>query len=273
MNRDTAVRFKNEGNAFFKQKKWAKAIEKYTRGVQVDPTYHVLYSNRSQAYYNSGKYAEAAKDGEYCIKTSPKDFVKGYHRRANALFALRDYQGALATCKKAESNGFRGNRDINSMYSKCAPLAKKQEDDRLSKLTGHAKSKGFGNKFFKAGQYERAIEFYDKVCKSLRDESCSDKDKAILISCLNNRALCYMQQQNYRQVILDTTRSIGLNGDPSNYKAYFRRATALEGIEKYRSALADIRVCTQAQPTWDAANKAQYRLDQAVRTLKKTTSS
>lgn len=82
-----------------------------------------------------------------------------------------------------------------------------------------------------------------------------------------------MQQQNYRQVIMDTTRSIALDGSSANIKAYFRRATAFEGVEKYRSALADIRVCTAAKPSWDAANKAQYRLDQAVRTLKQATSA
>merc|ERR1711965_1253412 len=112
-------------------------------------------------------------------------------------------------------------------------------------------------KFFGEGRYEDAIQHYTAVCNKLSDEVSGD-DKKTLISCLNNRALCWMQQQNYRQVIMDTSRSIGLDDTKANIKAYFRRATAF----------ADIRVCTQAMPGWDAANKAQYRLDQAVRTLK-----
>merc|ERR1719399_735821 len=268
---DLGVRFKNEGNAFFKKKDWANAIKKYTEGVSVDPTYHVLYSNRSQAYYNSGDYTAAAADGIKCIKTSPKTFVKGYHRLANAQFKLKDFKGALATCKKAEKAGFRGNRDINRMYSKVAPLARKQEEEELAKLTGHAKSKAYGNKYFKEGQYEKAIGYYTEVVDGLTDR-CTGEDRAILISSLNNRALCWMQQQNYHQVIADTSRSIGLDDSAANVKAYFRRATAFEGVEKYRSALSDIRVCTGAQPGWEAANNAQYRLDQAVRTLKKASS-
>jgi len=197
--------------------------------------------------------------------------VKGYHRLANAQFQLKDYKGALDTCKKAESKGFRGNRDINNMYAKCNPLAKKQEEAMIAALKGNARHKAEGNSFFKGGRYEMAIEKYSKVINNLSNE-CEGEDKKILLSCLNNRALCYMQQQNYRQVIMDTTQSIEIDNSKNNVKAYFRRATALEGIEKYRSALADIRFCTQAQPTWDAANKAQYRLDQAVRTLKKATS-
>lgn len=268
---DVAVRFKNEGNAFFKKKDWANAIRKYSEGVACDANYHVLYSNRSQAYFNSGDFAAAAADGVLCIKCSPKTFVKGYHRLANAQFAMKEYKGALATCKKAESKGFRGNKDINNMYSKCAPLARKQEEAELARLTGHAKSKAYGNKYFKEGQYEQAIGHYTKVCDGLTDR-CTGDDKQTLISCLNNRALCWMQQQNYHQVISDTSRSIGIDDDAkTNVKAYFRRATAFEGVEKYRSALADIRVCTGAQPTWKAANDAQYRLDQAVRTLKKAT--
>jgi len=268
---DLAVRFKNEGNAFFKKKNWAKAIQKYTEGVAVDATYHVLYSNRSQAYYNCGDFEKAAADGLACIRCSPKTFVKGYHRLANAQFALKKYKEALATCKTAETKGFRGNRDINNMYNKCAPLAKKQEEDELAKLKGNAKFKALGNNFFKQGRYEDAIAQYNKVCSGLDESRCSDDDKKTLVSCLNNRALCWMQQQNYRQVIMDTTRSIGIDDSANNIKAFFRRATAFEGVEKYRSALADIRICTAAKPGWDAANKAQYRLDQAVRTLKKAT--
>merc|ERR1719198_808612 len=153
----------------------------------IDNTYHILYSNRSQAYFNSQKYEEAAQDGKWCIRTSPKDFVKGYHRLANAQFALKDYKGALATCKKAEQNGFRGNRDINSMYAKCQPLAKQQEAAELAKLTGIARLKAEGNGFFKNSRYQDAIEKYSQVCDKLTDE-CSAEDKAILISCLNNRA-------------------------------------------------------------------------------------
>jgi len=267
---DAAVRLKNEGNAFFKQRNWAAAIKKYTEGVAVDASYHVLYSNRSQAYYNSKMYKEAAADGRACISTSPKTFVKGYHRLANAQFALRDYKGALQTCKTAESKGFRGNKDILTMYEKCAPLAKQQEQAEIARLTGNAKFKALGNQFFKQGRYEDAIRNYTKVCDNLAD-SATGEDSKTLVSCLNNRALCWMQQQNYRQVIMDTTRSIGIDDSANNIKAYFRRATAFEGVEKYRSALADIRICTQAKPGWDAANKAQYRLDQAVRTLKKRT--
>jgi len=258
----------SEGNGYFSRKEWTRAIAKYSEGVAVDRTYHVLYSNRSQAYYNCGKYKEAAADGLACIRVNPK-FLKGYHRLANAQFALKQYKGALETCKTAEKNGFRGNADILNMYNKCAPLAKKQEQEELAGLTGHARSKAEGNQFFKQGRYEDAIVRYNKVCDNLGD-SCTGEDRQTLISCLNNRALCWMQQQNYRQVIMDTTRSIGIDDSKANIKAYFRRATAFEGVEKYRSALADIRVCTQAKPGWEAANKAQYRLDQAVRTLKST---
>lgn len=265
-----AVAFKNEGNNFFKKKQYAKAIEKYTEGIKADPSYHVLYSNRSQAYFNLGMFDKAAADGLSCIRTSPKTFVKGYHRLANAQFAMKKYKEALQTCKTAENKGFRGNRDINNMYNKCAPLAKKQQAEEIARLTGYAKYKAVGNQLFSEGRYEDAILEYNKVCSGVDEtkKSCSAEDKKILVSALNNRALCYMQQQNYRQVIMDTTRSIGIDDSSANIKAYFRRATAFEGMEKYRSALEDIRKCTAAKSNWEAANNAQYRLDQAVRTLK-----
>lgn len=262
---DTAETLKNKGNGFFKAKNWGEAIGWYTKSVELDSNYHVSYSNRSQAYFQLGDYENAKKDGQSCVRVKP-DFVKGYHRLGNAQFALRDYQGALQTCKLAEKRGFRGNRDITNLYDKVGPLAEKAKAAAMAKLTGPARWKAEGNALFKSARYEDAIVQYTKAVQGVGDEPKNDEEKAILVDCHNNRAVCYMQQQNYRQVIQDCTSALDV--EPGNLKALFRRSMAFEGLEKYRSALSDIRECCVKKPDWAAANKAQHRIGKAVRMLK-----
>lgn len=254
---------KNTGNGFFKQKNWPEAIKWYTKSLEVDPTYHVSYSNRSQAYYQLGDFENAKKDGSLCVKHKP-EFVKGYHRLGNAQFALRDYEGSLSTCKLAEKRGFRENRDIKALYERVQPLAEQAKQAALRSLTGAARFKAEGNELFKASRYEEAIE---KYTKALETPPKTPEEISVAIDSYNNRAVCWMQQQNYRQVIADTTAVLDL--DSGNLKALFRRAMAFEGLEKYRSALEDIRACCVRKPDWAAANKAQHRIGNAVRMLKK----
>ena len=52
------------------------------QAIEADSTYHVAYSNRSQAYYKLGDFQKAANDGQLCVNAKP-DWPKGYHRCAN----------------------------------------------------------------------------------------------------------------------------------------------------------------------------------------------
>ena len=75
---------KNEGNAFFKDKRYKEAIQKYTEAIALDPSDVTFYSNRSACYAALEMWNEAAEDGRMCIITDKK-FVKGYFRQAIAL--------------------------------------------------------------------------------------------------------------------------------------------------------------------------------------------
>ena len=41
---------------------YENAIQDYDRAIQLDPNFATAYNNRSDAYYNLGKYAEADAD-------------------------------------------------------------------------------------------------------------------------------------------------------------------------------------------------------------------
>eukprot|EP01129_Flabellula_baltica_P012597 TRINITY_DN5704_c0_g1_i1.p1 TRINITY_DN5704_c0_g1~~TRINITY_DN5704_c0_g1_i1.p1 ORF type:complete len:586 (+),score=169.19 TRINITY_DN5704_c0_g1_i1:23-1759(+) len=82
-----AVEYKNLGNAQLQQQNYEGAIEQYTLGIECDPTNHILFSNRSAAYHNLGKYQEALEDANKVIEINPQ-FWKGYSRKGLALLSL-----------------------------------------------------------------------------------------------------------------------------------------------------------------------------------------
>lgn len=81
-----AAALKEQGNAFLGNKKFAKAIEKYTEAIALTPGNHVLYSNRSGVLLELGRVAEALADAEMCVKLLPT-WPKGYYRLGIAFEA------------------------------------------------------------------------------------------------------------------------------------------------------------------------------------------
>ncbi|OQR95517.1 hypothetical protein THRCLA_22127 [Thraustotheca clavata] len=250
---------KNEGNEFFKRKDYAHAIEKYSEAIALDVTNHVYFSNRSAAYAGLNQFAEAAADGEQCIKLNPK-FVKGYHRQALGLKGLKDYAKALEVLKAGQRVDFNNN-DLNKLINEIEPLLAKAQTAKRAGM-GHAeKLKEQGNDLFKSAQFEKAIEVYTEAI-----DSCDKDSSPLAISCYNNRAACHQQLSNFSAVIRDCSHVLEL--EPNNQKALLRRGLAYEGLERYRLALQDIRALLALDPSIEIANKAQHRIGAAVRALK-----
>lgn len=49
-SKEEAVAFKNQGNEAIKAHDWQKAIELYTKAIELDPTQALFYSNRAQVW-------------------------------------------------------------------------------------------------------------------------------------------------------------------------------------------------------------------------------
>lgn len=77
INPELSAKAKEEGNEFFKKQNYPEAVKSYTEAILRDPTNHVNYSNRAQAYIKLLALPEALKDSEKCIELNPK-FGKSY---------------------------------------------------------------------------------------------------------------------------------------------------------------------------------------------------
>uniref|UniRef100_A0A672M5F8 Mitochondrial import receptor subunit TOM70 n=1 Tax=Sinocyclocheilus grahami TaxID=75366 RepID=A0A672M5F8_SINGR len=94
-------------------------------------------------------------------------------------------------------------------------------------------AKNKGNKYFKAGKYEQAIQCYTEAISL-----CPKEQKGDLSTFYQNRAAAYEQQLKWTEVIQDCSQAVELN--PCYVKALFRRAKALEKLGNKKECLEDV---------------------------------
>lgn len=117
-----AERFKEEANEYFKNQVFDKAIELYTKAIDLNPTVAVYYGNRSIAYLKTEYFGCALKDASKAIMLD-KNYVKGYYRRAAAYMSLGKFKLAskdYKTVTKARPN----DKDAMEKYTECCKILK-----------------------------------------------------------------------------------------------------------------------------------------------------
>ncbi|CAH9102598.1 unnamed protein product [Cuscuta epithymum] len=90
---------KSKGNAAFSAGKFEEAVNHFTEAINLAPTNHVLFSNRSAAYASLGNFSDALSDAQKTVELKP-DWSKGYSRLGAAHLGLRNYEGAIAAYRK-----------------------------------------------------------------------------------------------------------------------------------------------------------------------------
>ncbi|RNA29186.1 serine threonine- phosphatase 5 [Brachionus plicatilis] len=115
--------YKDQGNQYFKDLKYSKAIESYTLAIENNPNESSYYGNRSFAYLKSEFYGYALSDADKSIELDPK-YVKGYYRRASANLALGKFKLALKDYEfvvKTRPN----DKDALQKLKECEKICKK----------------------------------------------------------------------------------------------------------------------------------------------------
>lgn len=106
----------------FLDQEYDKAIELYTKAIDLDSSVAVYYGNRSIAYLRTECFGYALTDASKAIELDNK-YVKGYYRRAAAYMSLGKFQLALKDYKtvvKARPN----DKDALARYTECSKVIK-----------------------------------------------------------------------------------------------------------------------------------------------------
>ncbi|KAG5344223.1 PPP5 phosphatase, partial [Acromyrmex heyeri] len=114
--------YKEEANEYFKNQVYDKAIELYTKAIELNPSVAIYYGNRSIAYLRTEYFGYALTDASTAIMLD-KNYVKGYYRRAAAYMSLGKFKLALMDYKtvvKARPN----DKDASDRCSECSKMIK-----------------------------------------------------------------------------------------------------------------------------------------------------
>ncbi|KAB2067134.1 hypothetical protein ERO13_A09G195100v2 [Gossypium hirsutum] len=90
---------KAKGNAAFSSGDFNTAVKHFTEAINLSPSNHVLYSNRSAAYASLHQYDSALSDAKKTVDLKP-DWSKGYSRLGAAHLGLHQYEDAVSGYKK-----------------------------------------------------------------------------------------------------------------------------------------------------------------------------
>lgn len=100
-----------------------KAIEFYSKAIELDPSVAVYYGNRSISYLKMECFGYALTDASKALELD-KNYLKGYYRRATAYMSLGKFKQALRdyeTVTKAKPT----DKDAKMKFVECNKIVKK----------------------------------------------------------------------------------------------------------------------------------------------------
>lgn len=108
------------GNKKFKEADWPAAVEAYSDMVKRAPDDPRGYSNRAACFIKLLSFPSAVSDCDTAIAKDEK-FVRAYLRKAQALFAMREYNKCIDVCALASTidEGGKNAREIEAQSQKA----------------------------------------------------------------------------------------------------------------------------------------------------------
>jgi len=248
MSKAAAQAKKNEGNNFFKVKKYPEAIEMYSAAIALDPSDVTFYSNRSACYAALNKWQEAFDDGRQCVITD-KSFVKGYYRAALACQNLENLDGALDFVKRGLGIDST-NADLKKMVKEIEEV---QRGSKIDALTSQAEKQLADNDIYGAYKTcdaalridptnaklnklnDRVKPLYERAEKS-RISSLDPKEKQ------KEQADAMFKAAKFEEAIKAYTQCINNISDKSSelaLKCYNNRAACFKQLSNFDGTIED----------------------------------
>jgi len=163
-----SIALMNRGLAYADLGQWEKAIDDYSRVLEIDPTYVETYDNRGVAYCNLNQWEKAIDDFSKAIKID-SNFLRAYYNRGIAYGKIGPMDKSIADYSRLieiypKSDKAYANRGVD--YFKLGQLDKAIVDYSMAILINPKYTDAYYNRglaYGKLGNWENAIADYSRV--------------------------------------------------------------------------------------------------------------
>ncbi|MCX5694524.1 MAG: tetratricopeptide repeat protein [Candidatus Omnitrophica bacterium] len=114
-----AAPYTNRGNAYYRQGNFAQAIFDYTQAAAIFPGYTTAYYNRGNTYYRQGNFAQAISDYTRATVIDPS-YAEAYLNRGFAYYLEKEYDKAWIDVHKIERLGYAVHPDFLNALKKAS---------------------------------------------------------------------------------------------------------------------------------------------------------
>ncbi|MDC1203390.1 tetratricopeptide repeat protein [Crocinitomicaceae bacterium] len=95
--------YRNRGIIYRNQEKYQKAIDDFTKTIDLDPNTASRYIDRANCYRDMNENEKALEDYDMAIQVDPKDAENWYWRGSFLFYFMSDYKGAIRDLEKSIS--------------------------------------------------------------------------------------------------------------------------------------------------------------------------
>ncbi|KAB8338965.1 hypothetical protein FH972_021905 [Carpinus fangiana] len=124
-----AEALKGQGNVAMQGKDYAKAIEMYSKAIELSPTNPIYLSNRAAAYSATSQHELARNDAEMAVASDPQ-YTKAWSRLGLARYALGDAKGSMDAYKNGiDAEGSGGSDAMKRGYETAKRRVQETNDE------------------------------------------------------------------------------------------------------------------------------------------------
>lgn len=224
-----AIKEKELGNEFYKQKKFEEALTHYNKAIELDNSNISFYMNRAACYFESGNYAESVEDCQKAVEVGRRKFAdfkiiaRAYLRMGNAYAKMDNLEEAIKALK--ESLTEHRNPDTLKRLQEIEKIKKKKDEEAYINPELSLEAKAKGNEAFKNHLFPDAVKHYSEAIKR------NPKDHVLY----SNRAAAYTKLAEYSLAKKDCETCLSL--DPNFVKGYLRLGQCYFSMKEYHKAL------------------------------------
>ena len=231
---------KDEGNAFYKNKEFEKALAAYDEAIEIDPTNMTFLSNKAAVYFTQKKYDECIDMCKKAVEVGKEnkapfeDRGKALTRCAKAYQKKGDLAKAIEMCNNAQLENY--SKETQRLL-KTYELEKKKKDTLAYQDDAKAEeAKQKGNDHFRAKEWPQAVAQYEEAVKR------APKNPAIR----NNLSAALCKIMDFNGAKREIEKALEL--DPKYVKAWARKGDIEVVMKEFHKAMDSYKAGLEIEP-------------------------